>query len=118
MDESHIALPQLHAMYNGDRVRKKSLIDFGFRLPSAILNNRPLKFEETERFFGNTIFVSATPGLYELQHSDEVVEQIIRPTGLLDPIIDIHPRNGQIDNLIKEIQETIEKGFRTLSNVC
>lgn len=116
IDESHIALPQLSAMYNGDRVRKKSLIDFGFRLPSAY-DNRPLKFEETERFFGNTIFVSATPGLYELQHSDQVVEQIIRPTGLLDPIIDIHPRNGQIDNLIKEIQETTEKGFRTLVTV-
>ena len=116
IDESHIALPQLSAMYNGDRVRKKSLIDFGFRLPSAY-DNRPLKFEETERFFGNTIFVSATPGLYELQHSDEVVEQIIRPTGLLDPIIDIHPRNGQIDNLIQEIQATTEKGFRTLVTV-
>ena len=116
IDESHIALPQLHAMYNGDRVRKKSLIDFGFRLPSAY-DNRPLKFEETERFFGNTIFVSATPGLYELQHSDEVVEQIIRPTGLLDPLIDIHPRNGQIDNLIQEIQATTEKGFRTLVTV-
>ena len=103
-------------MYTGDRVRKKSLIDFGFRLPSAY-DNRPLKFEETERFFGNTIFVSATPGLYELQHSDEVVEQIIRPTGLLDPIIDIHPRNGQIDNLIQEIQATTEKGFRTLVTV-
>lgn len=116
IDESHIALPQLSAMYNGDRVRKKSLIDFGFRLPSAY-DNRPLKFEETERFFGNTIFVSATPGLYELQHSDEVVEQIIRPTGLLDPIIEIHPRNGQIDNLIQEIQATTEKGFRTLVTV-
>lgn len=116
VDESHIALPQLRAMYNGDKVRKKSLIDFGFRLPSAY-DNRPLKFEESERFFGNVIFVSATPGLYELQHSDEVVEQVIRPTGLLDPIIEIHPRNGQIDNLIKEIKATTEKGFRTLVTV-
>jgi len=116
IDESHIALPQLRAMYNGDRVRKKALIDFAFRLPSAF-DNRPLKFEESEKFFGNVIFVSATPGAYELQHSDEIVEQIIRPTGLLDPLIDIHPRKGQIENLIQEIKATKEKGFRTLVTV-
>ncbi len=113
VDESHIALPQLKGMYAGDKARKKSLIDFGFRLPSAA-DNRPLKFEEIERFFNDTIFVSATPGPYELQHSDQIVEQIIRPTGLLDPLIEIHPRTNQIEHLIKQITETKEKGFRSL----
>lgn len=113
VDESHIALPQLKGMYAGDRARKKALIDFGFRLPSAF-DNRPLKFEEIERFFNDTIFVSATPGPYELAHSDQIVEQIIRPTGLLDPIIEIHPRTNQIEHLIQQITETKEKGFRSL----
>lgn len=116
IDESHIAIPQLRAMYNGDRARKKSLIDFGFRLPSAA-DNRPLKFEETEKFLNNVIYVSATPGQYELENSGQVVEQIIRPTGLLDPIIDLHPREGQIDNLLAQIKATTEKGFRTLVTV-
>ena len=116
VDESHIALPQLHAMYNGDKARKKSLIEFGFRLPSA-LDNRPLKFEEAEKFLKNVIYVSATPGQYELENSDQIVEQIIRPTGLLDPIIDLHPRKNQIDNLIDQIQTTTKKGFRTLVTV-
>lgn len=113
IDESHIALPQLKGMYAGDRARKKSLIDFGFRLPSAA-DNRPLKFEEIEKFFNDTIFVSATPGPYELQHSDSIVEQIIRPTGLLDPVIELHPRTNQIEHLIQQITETRDKGYRSL----
>jgi len=116
IDESHIALPQMNAMYKGDRARKKSLIDFGFRLPSAF-ENRPLKFEESERFLKNVIYVSATPGSYELQHSEQIVEQIIRPTGLLDPVIDLHPRADQIQNLLEQIKATTKKGFRTLVTV-
>ncbi|MGZ6250900.1 MAG: excinuclease ABC subunit UvrB [Candidatus Chromulinivorax sp.] len=116
VDESHIAIPQMGAMYKGDRARKLSLIDFGFRLPSAA-DNRPLKFEESEKFLKNVIYVSATPGQYELQHSSQVVEQIIRPTGLLDPIIDLHPRQGQIDNLIDQIGKTRDMGFRSLVTV-
>ncbi len=116
IDESHIALPQLHAMYNGDRARKKALIDFAFRLPSAY-DNRPLQFEETERFFSNVIFVSATPGKYELAHSDQIVEQIIRPTGLLDPVIEVRPRTGQVQDVIAQIKATSEKGFRSLVTV-
>jgi excinuclease ABC subunit B len=116
IDESHIAVPQMAAMYKGDRSRKQSLIDFGFRLPSA-LDNRPLKFEEIERYLHNVMYVSATPGDYELQHSVRIVEQIIRPTGLLDPIIQVHPRAGQIDHLIMQIQATKAKGFRSLVTV-
>lgn len=116
VDESHIAIPQLGGMYHGDRVRKKNLIDFGFRLPSAA-DNRPLKFEETEKFFTNVIFVSATPGNYEQEKSDQVVEQVIRPTGLLDPIIEIHPRIGQIDDLLLQIKKTTAQNFRTLVTV-
>ncbi len=116
IDESHIAIPQLGGMYHGDRVRKKNLIDFGFRLPSAA-DNRPLKFEETEKFFNNVIFVSATPGDYEQKQSDQVVEQVIRPTGLLDPVLDIHPRKGQIDDLLEQIKKTTAKNFRTLVTV-
>lgn len=113
IDESHIAIPQLRGMYAGDRARKKALIDYGFRLPSAY-DNRPLKFEEIETFFNDVIFVSATPGEYELKNSDSVVEQIIRPTGLLDPVIEVRPRIGQMDDLIKEIKETAENGYRSL----
>lgn len=113
IDESHIALPQLRGMYAGDRARKKSLIDFGFRLPSAY-DNRPLKFEEIERYFNDIIFVSATPGEYELQHSDQMVEQIIRPTGLIDPVITVHSRIGQMDDLIKNIMDTTQNGYRSL----
>lgn len=116
IDESHIAIPQLGGMYHGDRVRKKNLIDFGFRLPSAA-DNRPLKFEETEKFFTNVIFVSATPGNYEQHNSDQIVEQVIRPTGLLDPVLEIHPRVGQIDDLILQIQKTTAQNFRTLVTV-
>jgi len=116
VDESHVAVPQLRGMYAGDRVRKKALIDFGFRLPSAY-DNRPLKFEEIETFFTNVLFVSATPGDYELQHSDRAVEQIIRPTGLLDPVVEVHGRVGQIDHLVSHINQTTQKGFRTLVTV-
>jgi excinuclease ABC subunit B len=116
IDESHIAVPQLRGMYAGDRSRKKSLIDFGFRLPSAF-DNRPLQFEEIETYFNNVVFVSATPGPYEIQQSDTIVEQVIRPTGLIDPEIHVQSRVGQIDHLINEINQTADKGFRTLVTV-
>lgn len=116
MDESHIALPQLRGMYAGDRSRKESLVEFGFRLPSAY-DNRPLKFEEIEKFFKNTIYVSATPSDYERQHSAVIAEQIIRPTGLVDPVITIHPRENQIAHLLEQLQKTIQKGFRALITV-
>jgi len=116
IDESHIALPQLRGMYAGDRSRKKSLIDFGFRLPSAY-ENRPLQFEEIENYFKDIIFVSATPSEYEIRRSTNIVEQIIRPTGLIDPVIEIHKRDGQIQHLIEEIIKTKDAGFRTLITV-
>ncbi len=116
IDESHIALPQLRGMYTGDRSRKKALVDFGFRLPSA-LDNRPLQFSETENYLKNVIYVSATPGEYELTHSSVIAEQLIRPTGLVDPEIHMRPRTGQIQNLLQEIQDTTQKGFRTLVTV-
>lgn len=113
IDESHMTLPQLRGMYHGDRSRKGSLVDFGFRLPSS-RENRPLQFSEIEKYFKDVIYVSATPGEYELEHSDNVVEQIIRPTGLLDPVVTVHPREHQIDHLIEQINATKEKGFRSL----
>lgn len=113
IDESHMALPQLRGMYAGDRARKKSLIEFGFRLPSAY-DNRPLQFEEIETYFHDVIFVSATPGTYELSHSQMIVEQIIRPTGLVDPSVEVRPRKGQIEDLIKEVNRTTQEGFRSL----
>lgn len=116
IDESHIAIPQLRGMYAGDKARKKSLIEYGFRLPSAS-DNRPLAFEEIEKYFNDTLFVSATPGEYELQKSSQVVQQIIRPTGLVDPLIHVRPRENQLQNLIQEIQGTAEKGYRTLVTV-
>lgn len=116
IDESHIAIPQLHAMYAGDRSRKQALVDFGFRLPSA-LENRPLQFTEIENYLTNVIFVSATPGEYELKKSKTIADQIIRPTGLIDPEIIIRSRTGQIDDLIAEIVATKEIGFRTLVTV-
>jgi len=116
LDESHMALPQLRGMYSGDRARKKALIEFGFRLPSAY-GNRPLKFEEIEKYFNDVLFVSATPGDYEIQHSDQVVEQLIRPTGLLDPRVEMHPRVGQMDHLIGQIKFTTAQGYRTLVTV-
>ncbi|WP_404404776.1 excinuclease ABC subunit UvrB [Jeotgalibacillus malaysiensis] len=113
IDESHVTLPQVRGMYNGDQARKKVLVDHGFRLPSA-MDNRPLKFEEFEKHVHNAIYVSATPGPYEMEHTDEMVEQIIRPTGLLDPTVEIRPSEGQIDDLLGEIQDRIEKNERTL----
>ena len=113
IDESHVTIPQVKAMYAGDRSRKESLVEYGFRLPCAF-DNRPLKFEEFEKKINQVVFVSATPGKYELEHSKNIAEQIIRPTGLLDPEIIIKPTNGQIDDLYVEINETIKKGFRIL----
>ncbi|MCK0472983.1 excinuclease ABC subunit UvrB [Halalkalibacter sp. APA_J-10(15)] len=113
MDESHVSLPQVRGMYNGDRARKEVLVNHGFRLPSA-LDNRPLRFEEFEKKVNQAVYVSATPGSYELEHSPEMVEQIIRPTGLLDPTIDVRPIEGQIDDLIGEIHERVEKNERVL----
>ncbi len=116
IDESHVAIPQLRGMYAGDRARKSALIEYGFRLPSAY-DNRPLQFSEIEKYFNDVLFVSATPGDYELQTSDTIVEQIIRPTGLLDPIVEVHKREGQVQDLISEVKATRDKGFRTLITV-
>ncbi|KKI55070.1 Excinuclease ABC subunit B [Staphylococcus equorum subsp. equorum] len=113
VDESHVTLPQIRGMYNGDRARKQVLVDHGFRLPSA-LDNRPLKFEEFEEKTNQLVYVSATPGPFELEHTDEMVQQIIRPTGLLDPEIEVRPTENQIDDLISEIHERIERNERVL----
>lgn len=114
VDESHVSLPQVRGMYNGDRARKETLVNFGFRLPSA-LDNRPLKFDEFEKKINQAIFVSATPGDYELEKTHgEIVEQIIRPTGLLDPIVEVRETKGQIDDLVDEIRAQIERNERTL----
>ena len=113
VDESHVTIPQVRGMYAGDRSRKKSLIDNGFRLPSAY-DNRPLNFSEFEENINQVLFVSATPGPYEIEHSTTVAEQIIRPTGLLDPIIEVRPIENQIDNLVGEINQVIEKKERVL----
>lgn len=113
IDESHQTIPQLHGMYNGDRSRKQSLVEYGFRLPSAF-DNRPLKFNEFEGYMNNVIFVSATPGEYERKRSAQIVEQIIRPTGLVDPIVEVRPTQHQIKDVIGEIKKTIEKGERVL----
>ena len=113
MDESHVTLPQVRGMFNGDQARKQVLVDHGFRLPSA-MDNRPLTFQEFEKHIHQAVFVSATPGAYEKEHTPEMIEQIIRPTGLLDPIISIRPIEGQIDDLIAEINDRIEKNERVL----
>ena len=113
IDESHVTIPQIRGMYNGDRARKESLVDNGFRLPSAF-DNRPLRFEEWESKKKQTLFVSATPSIYEEEHTKQVVEQIIRPTGLLDPIIEVRPIDGQVDDIIDEIHQRIEKNERVL----
>ena len=113
IDESHVTIPQVRGMYNGDQSRKKTLVEYGFRLPSA-LDNRPLNFEEFQSKIKQVIYVSATPGDYELSRSYEIVEQIIRPTGLLDPIIEVRPTKNQIDDLINEINVRIEKNERVL----
>jgi excinuclease ABC subunit B len=113
MDESHIGVPQVRGMYEGDRARKQNLVNFGFRLPSA-LDNRPLKFEEFNQKIKQVIFVSATPGPYEMERSSQVVEQIIRPTGLVDPQIIVKPTLNQIDDLMENIQQKVSRGFRVL----
>ncbi|MGW7975290.1 excinuclease ABC subunit UvrB [Staphylococcus xylosus] len=113
IDESHVTLPQIRGMYNGDRARKQVLVDHGFRLPSA-LDNRPLKFEEFEEKTKQLVYVSATPGPFEIEHTDEMVQQIIRPTGLLDPKIEVRPTENQIDDLIGEIQDRIDRNERVL----
>ena len=113
VDESHVALPQVRGMYAGDRARKNTLVDYGFRLPSA-LDNRPLTFDEFYDHVHQAVFVSATPGPFEKEHSDAIVEQIIRPTGLLDPLIEVRPTQGQVEDLILEINQRIEKKERVL----
>ncbi|GIN39647.1 excinuclease ABC subunit UvrB [Heyndrickxia oleronia] len=113
VDESHVTIPQIRGMYNGDQARKQVLVDHGFRLPSA-LDNRPLRFEEFESHVNQIVYVSATPGPYELDHTPEMVEQIIRPTGLLDPTIEVRPIEGQIDDLLGEINERVKRNERVL----
>jgi len=113
IDESHMTVPQIRGMYNGDRSRKETLVEYGFRMPSA-LDNRPLKFEEFEKVMGFTIYTSATPGPYEMEKADQVVEQIIRPTGLVDPEVEVRPVKGQVDDLVSEIRQRVERGERVL----
>ena len=113
IDESHMSVPQIRGMYHGDLSRKSTLVEYGFRLPSAI-DNRPLNFKEFEEGMGQTIYTSATPGPYEMERADQVVEQIIRPTGLVDPEVEIRPVEGQVDNLVGEIRQRVERGERTL----
>jgi excinuclease ABC subunit B len=113
IDESHMTIPQIRGMYNGDQARKRTLVEYGFRLPSA-MDNRPLQFEEFEDYIGQAIYTTATPGPYELEHASQVVDQIIRPTGLVDPEIEIRPVEGQIDNLIGEIKARTDRGERVL----
>jgi excinuclease ABC subunit B len=113
IDESHMTLPQIRGMYNGDRARKEVLVNYGFRLPSA-LDNRPLTFEEFEDHVNQAVYVSATPGPYEREHGEQVVEQVIRPTGLIDPVVEVRPTKGQIDDLVKEVRVLTAKGQRAL----
>jgi excinuclease ABC subunit B len=113
VDESHVTIPQIGGMYNGDRARKENLVDYGFRLPSA-LDNRPLKFAEFEQMMGQTIFVSATPSVYEAQHAAQVVEQLVRPTGLVDPQLEVRPAATQVDDLLSEINRRVVEGERVL----
>jgi excinuclease ABC subunit B len=113
IDESHMTVPQIRGMYNGDRARKETLVEYGFRLPSAV-DNRPLKFDEFEQVMGHTIYTSATPGPYEMGKAQQVVEQIIRPTGLVDPQVEIRPTRGQVDDLVGEIKQRVDRGERAL----
>ncbi|MCF8178963.1 MAG: excinuclease ABC subunit UvrB [Sulfuritalea sp.] len=113
VDESHVTIPQVGAMFKGDRSRKENLVDYGFRLPSA-LDNRPLKFEEFERLMPQTVFVSATPSTYEDAHQGQVVEQLVRPTGLVDPVVDVRPASTQVDDLLTEAKKRVELGERVL----
>ena len=113
IDESHVTIPQVGGMYKGDRARKENLVGYGFRLPSA-LDNRPLRFDEFERLMPQTVFVSATPSDYEAQHTGQVVEQLVRPTGLVDPLIEVRPVDTQVDDLLSEINLRVAKGERVL----
>jgi excinuclease ABC subunit B len=113
LDESHMTVPQIRGMYNGDRARKETLVEYGFRLPSA-MDNRPLKFDEFEQVMGYTIYTSATPSEYEMHRADQVVEQIIRPTGLVDPEVEVRPTAGQVDDLVGEIRQRTDRGERVL----
>ena len=113
IDESHVSVPQIGGMYRGDRSRKETLVEYGFRLPSA-LDNRPLRFDEFERMSPQTIFVSATPGDYENKHSGAVVEQVVRPTGLVDPEVEVRPATTQVDDVLSEIHRCVEQGDRVL----
>jgi excinuclease ABC subunit B len=113
LDESHMTVPQIRGMYNGDRARKETLVEYGFRMPSA-MDNRPLKFDEFEQVMGYTIYTSATPGPYETERSEQTVEQIIRPTGLVDPEVDVRPTKGQVDDLVGEIRQRVERHERVL----
>ena len=113
IDESHVGVPQMGGMYRGDQSRKQTLVDYGFRLPSA-MDNRPLKFDEFESYEFQTIYVSATPGPYELDKSEDIIEQLIRPTGLVDPVIDVRPSSSQVEDVLSEINKVIENGNRVL----
>ncbi len=113
IDESHMTLPQLRGMYNGDRSRKETLVDYGFRLPSAI-DNRPLRFDEFRERMGQTIYTTATPGPYEREIADQIVQQIIRPTGVVDPQVSVRPTTGQIDDMLQEIARRVKNGQRVL----
>src|SRR5689334_4348328 len=113
LDESHMTVPQIRGMYNGDRARKETLVEYGFRLPSA-MDNRPLKFDEFEEVMGSTIYTSATPAEYEMKHAEQIVEQIIRPTGLVDPEVEVRPTKGQVDDLVGEIRQRAERHERVL----
>src|SRR5689334_24746488 len=113
IDESHVTIPQVGGMYKGDRARKENLVNYGFRLPSA-LDNRPLRFDEFEKLLPQTIFVSATPADYEREHAGQVVEQLVRPTGLVDPVLEVRPAQTQVDDLLSEINLRVEKGERVL----
>ena len=116
IDESHVSIGQVGAMYKGDRARKENLVEYGFRLPSA-MDNRPLKFEEFERLLPQTVFVSATPAAYEKEHQGQVVEQVVRPTGLVDPIIVVKPASTQVDDLLGEIKQRLDAHERILVTV-
>jgi excinuclease ABC subunit B len=113
LDESHVTIPQIGGMYKGDRARKENLVNYGFRLPSA-LDNRPLRFDEFERIMRQAIFVSATPAIYEAEHAGQVVEQVVRPTGLIDPVIEVRPATHQVDDLMSEANLRIKAGERVL----
>ncbi|HMC13247.1 MAG TPA: helicase-related protein, partial [Gallionellaceae bacterium] len=113
IDESHVTIPQIGGMYKGDRARKENLVNYGFRLPSA-LDNRPLRFDEFEKVMRQAIFISATPSVYEAEHTGQVVEQVVRPTGLVDPVIEVRPATHQVDDLMSEVSLRVAKGERVL----